>query len=336
MNRMLVGRLLWVDRATATATRRELSELRSLLADDSGWLWLDIPEPDEEAAELLREVFGAHPAAVRDIIERNHLPRLHVYGRTLLLVLHRPAVGDGGHMHYLELDQLIGANYLVTTHGPRNLNVPLEWLLEQTDEVADRMLSGRFAPLAPWQASHRIVTAMAISEERFVNELAREVGRLEKRVMDRSAETNPQGFLEELFRTRHALLTVQTMTSQAGEIYSRALGLLGGTDESLDAALADSKVAYDTLGRITASQLAFLAGVTEYHRARTDTKMTIAAERLAVIAAVTLPVTAISSIVGMNVIVNDRTHWWWLAALLAVMLGLSLVLLRWAKRQGWW
>ena len=46
--------------------------------------------------------------------------------------------------------------------------------------------------------------------------------------------------------------------------------------------------------------------------------------------------TAISSIVGMNVIVNDRTPWWWLAALLAVMLGLSLVLLRWAKRQGWW
>jgi magnesium transporter len=47
--------------------------------------------------------------------------------------------------------------------------------------------------------------------------------------------------------------------------------------------------------------------VIEFYQTRTSTKMTIAAERFAVIAAVTLPVTAISSIVGMNVIVNDET-----------------------------
>lgn len=64
--------------------------------------------------------------------------------------------------------------------------------------------------------------------------------------------------------------------------------------------------------------------------------MTIAAERLAVIAAITLPVTALSSIVGMNVIVNDSTQWGWLAVLLIAMATLSLTLLRWAKRQGWW
>ena len=64
--------------------------------------------------------------------------------------------------------------------------------------------------------------------------------------------------------------------------------------------------------------------------------MTIAAERLAVIAAITLPVTALSSIVGMNVIVNERMLWLPLTILLASMLTLSLTLLRWAKRQGWW
>jgi magnesium transporter len=40
--------------------------------------------------------------------------------------------------------------------------------------------------------------------------------------------------------------------------------------------------------------------------------MTIAAERLAVIAAVTLPITSLSSVAGMNIIVNTKTHWWWL------------------------
>jgi magnesium transporter len=36
--------------------------------------------------------------------------------------------------------------------------------------------------------------------------------------------------------------------------------------------------------------------VIEFYRARTDTKVTIAAERLALIAVITLPITAVSSL----------------------------------------
>jgi Mg2+ and Co2+ transporter CorA len=77
-------------------------------------------------------------------------------------------------------------------------------------------------------------------------------------------------------------------------------------------------------------------GVTEFYRARTDTKMTIAAEHLAVIAAITLPITSLSSVLGMNVIVNGSTHWVALAILLLIMLIMSLLLLRWTRKQGWW
>lgn len=333
---MAEQRVLWVDRACGTVTRRSDAEIAGLLADPSGWLWLDVPEPDEQTAALLAEVFGAHPAAVTDVIERNHVPRLHAYGQTLFLVLLRPEAGAGGHMHYLELDQLVCSNFLVTTHGPRNPAVPLERLLEETDELADRMLSGRYVPAGPWSASHRIATALAITEERAVNRLAREVGGLEQQVLAHVGDNSPETFLEELFHTRHALLTVRTMTSQTAEIYARALRLVGDTHPDVHKVLRDNKDAYDRLSRITSHQLEYLSGVTEYYRARTDTKMTIAAERLAVIAAITLPVTAISSVVGMNVIVKTTTDWTLLTILLVVMIALSLWLLRWAKRQGWW
>jgi Mg2+ and Co2+ transporter CorA len=59
-------------------------------------------------------------------------------------------------------------------------------------------------------------------------------------------------------------------------------------------------------------------------------------ERLAVIAAVTLPITAIASVYGMNVIVNERTHVVQLVVVLLVMVSISFLLLRWARRQGWW
>ena len=84
------------------------------------------------------------------------------------------------------------------------------------------------------------------------------------------------------------------------------------------------------------AQREYLQGVIEFYQTRTNTKMTIAAERLAVIAAVTLPITALSSVMGMNVIVNDATHIGWLTCLLVVMVVMSVVMLIWANRQGWW
>jgi magnesium transporter len=83
-------------------------------------------------------------------------------------------------------------------------------------------------------------------------------------------------------------------------------------------------------------QIRYLEGVIEFYKARTDTKVTIAAERLALIAVITLPITALSSIYGMNVIVNDRTHLGQLAVVLAIMVVMSVGLLRWAKQQGWY
>ena len=80
----------------------------------------------------------------------------------------------------------------------------------------------------------------------------------------------------------------------------------------------------------------FLVAVIELYQTKVHTKMTVAMERLAVIAAVTLPVTALASIYGMNVIVNDETHWRSLVLIVLVMITMSGLLLRWARRQGWW
>jgi Mg2+ and Co2+ transporter CorA len=126
------------------------------------------------------------------------------------------------------------------------------------------------------------------------------------------------------------------MAVQGSEIYRRAIKLTTFAAPEGMALMKDVLDQYETVAHISDSQLVFLMGVTEFYRARTDTKMTIAAERLAVIAAVTLPVTSLSSVLGMNVIVNDSTHWVALSVLLLIMLTMSLVLLRWAHKQGWW
>jgi magnesium transporter len=219
-------------------------------------------------------------------------------------------------------------------HGPLNPKVPLESALRETEAVAARMDSGRLHPASPFGLTYAIVSAITRSEAEMVAEIAREVGLLEQRVMA-EAEEDPQEFLSQLFAARHELLTIKTMAEQGSEIYRRAIKL---TRFHPPEGLELEGRARPVRDRHPSQRLAaaVLIGVTEFYRARTDTKMTIAAERLAVIAALTLPITSLSSVAGMNVIVNDQTHWGWVAILLLIMLIMSLILLRWARKQGWW
>jgi magnesium transporter len=325
-----------INRTTGAATVADEADLAALLQREDAWVWLDVPEPDDHTAALLTGVFGCHPKAVDDVLRRNHIARMHHYPDLLYLALHRPLSGHAGHVHYLELDIFIGRSYLVTSHGPRSDLVPLEAMVRETTEVAARMASGHLAPRTPTALAYAVVSSITNAEERIINEFAREVGLLEQRVMTQEEEGNPQAFLDELFTTRHTLLTVWTMASQSAEILARARTLmteLPGGDRDL---LGDLHDQYRRLDRITKSQLIFLEGVTDFYRARNDTRMTIAGERLAVIAAVTLPIAAISGVMGMNVIVNAQTHWVALWILLGVMAAMSIWLLRWARKQGWW
>lgn len=326
----------WVESSSGVAQGVAEADISELLGRDDGWLWLDVPEPDEGVGELLRATFGVHPRAVEDGLARNHIARLHHYHDGLYLALHRPLQGQAGHVHYLELDLYLGPRYLVTLHGPRNPVVPPEALLAETEEVRSRLSAGRLRPRTPMAMVYALVSALTNAEERLVNVFAQEVGLLEQRVMTQADEESPQDFLDELFTVRHTLLTVRTMASQGAEVVARADNLMTGLDHDDRRMLRDVHDQYRRLDRITGSQLEFLEGVTSFYRARTDTRMTIAAERLAVIAAITLPVAAISGVLGMNLIVNQSTHWTLLVIALLVMGGLSAWLLRWAHRQGWW
>ena len=326
-------KLRWID--SKGVTERDLGELSALLQRTDGFLWLDIPEWSDEAEALFANQFHFHPMAISESRNRNHIPRVHVYPHHEFIVVHAPEIGTGGHVHYLELDQFLGKHFLVTVHGPLNPKVPLETALRETQAVAERMERGRLQPTSSFGLTYSIVSSIVRRESELAAEIARQVGLLEQRVMAATDE-EPQEFLTQLFTARHELLTIRTMAAQGGEIYRRAITLTTFAPSGGRRLMKDLLDQYERVASISQAQLDFLMGVTEFYRARTDTKMTIAAERLAVIAAITLPVTAISSVVGMNVIVNESTHWVMLIILLAIMTVLSLVMLRWAKRQGWW
>ncbi|ADP83976.1 magnesium transporter CorA family protein [Pseudofrankia inefficax] len=315
--------------------RHPVEALAGLLAGGEGLLWVDVPDCDPDAARVLADVFGFAPGSVHDCVERNRVPKVHADPDHLFVVLHAPERGAGGHVHYVELDQFVGTRYLVTVHGPVNPAVDGRVALRDTRAVLDRLESGKLRPSTPFELSHAIVSTLTHRLEDFVEMLTGDVWKLEQRVTGGNLD-DPEQLLDELFRARHGLLAARTMAASSREIYHRISTLADTVPVTAGSLVTDLVDQFDRVRTLADNQREYLQGVIEFYRTRTETKMTIAAERFAVIAAVTLPITALSSVLGMNVIVNDHTQVWPLVATLAVMVAMSAALLRWARRRGWW
>ena len=80
----------------------------------------------------------------------------------------------------------------------------------------------------------------------------------------------------------------------------------------------------------------FLDGVVDFFQTRTTTRIHFAMERLALLTAILLPITAIASIYGMNIIVNAETQSTQIVVVVVLMALVTAGMLAWTKRLGWW
>jgi Mg2+ and Co2+ transporter CorA len=243
---------------------RAADDLVALLLREDGLVWVDIPDCDAEAERVLSEVFGFHPMAVRDSVERNRVPKVHAYPDHVFVVLHAPERGACGHVHYIELDQFIGRNYLVTVHGPLNPAVDPDVALRETRAVLARIEAGRLHPTTPFELSHAIVSALTRLQEAYVETLTSDVWRLEQRVTGGRVD-DPEGFLNALFRARHGLLAVRTMGALGAAIYGRITALTGISPDGRRFA-ADTADQLDRVRSVADGERAYLQGVIEFYQ----------------------------------------------------------------------
>lgn len=309
--------------------------LRGALDDPDTLVWIDVPVCDEEARSLLVHDLGFHLVAVREAATRQRMPKVHRYSDHVFVVLHVPMLGEGGHVHYVELDQFIGRQLLVTVHGPTNPAVPAWVPLRETRGVWERVSEGRFRPDTAIELSRAIVSAMSLEMEHSLEVLTGEVWELEQAVTA-GAIRDPEWFLEEMFRVRHALLVVANMSQGGRVVYGRLRRVIRSIDAADRDALDDTADQLHRVHDLANGQREYLQGIIDFYRTRLDTKMTIAAERLSVIAAVTLPATALASVLGMNLIVSDNTETMLLLPIIALMLVMTALVLWWARQRDWW
>jgi len=314
---------------------KSVEEIPVLLKREDGFVWLYVPQWTVEIDALLAAELNLHPVAREYCRVRNHMPMVHGYRDHVFMVLHRPVVLGQGETRLVELDLFVGDRFVVTVHKRDEVSVAAVEGVSEIEETLARIGAGRIAPRTPVELTHALVSLMALRQRLLVQDVAVRVSEVEEKVLHQQL-TNPEHALEEMFLVRYELLSVRTTAAHSEEVLARARKLLGPGHHDDEVQLADLQDMFRRVHRMTDSEQELLAGVIDLYRTRNDTKLTIASERLAVLAAITLPATAISSVYGMNVIVNPHTEPVQLTVVLIIMAAISGVLLRWTKKQGWW
>jgi len=315
-------------------TRREPAELVDLLESVDGIVWLDLVAGEEGAHELLRDVFAFRPSAVQECEHPGLVPRVRRYDDHLFVEVHAPASGRDGVVDALALSQFVGPRYLVTVHE-RRADVDVEEATRDTATLLRRMERGGVPSQTPAELSYALVSAVAQRMEARVGDVSSRIVELERDVL--GSQRRDPAYLETMFAARHELVTLQTMALHNRAIFERLKRLAGGTLP--DGALPFIEDVVDQFARVQSLCLAerdFLQELLDLYQTRTSDSMNIAMERLALITAVTLPVTALASVYGMNTIVNLHTQPYQLAISLVVMVLLVVAMLWWTRRQGWW
>jgi Mg2+ and Co2+ transporter CorA len=323
--------------------------LGDLLAQPDVLVWVDIPRCDGKTAMVLSETFGFHDIAIRDCLERNHISKLHVYDDHVFTVLHAPEIGSHGHVHYVELDQFLGPNYLVTVHGPLNPVVDPAVASLDTEQVRKRIENGRLNPKTPFELSSAIVSALTRREINLIADLAKQSGDLERKLMLGQVGADPEPFLEELFRAWYELLAIRTIAVHSAATYDRMAKLARSLPPAEQPLVADIADRFHQVASMADGQREFLHGVIEFFQTRTSTHMTIAAEALsgtsvqqnddmrritAWVAIVAVP-TAVTGFFGQNVPYPGFGETSGFIASIAIMLIIAATLFLVFKRKNW-
>jgi magnesium transporter len=334
---------------------RTVDDLPALLAVDDALIWVDIPQCDPRAARVLSDVFGFHPRAVRDCVDRNRVPKVHAYPDHVYVVLHAPERGERGHVHFVELDQFIGHNYLVTVHGPVNPAVPLESTARETGAVLERIKAGRLRAATPFQLSYAIVKALSRTQEAYVEAVTSDVWLLEQRVTGGTIDDKEE-FLTELFRARHGLLAVRTMAALSCAIYGR-MTTYPGIPADAQPSVADIVDRFERVRRIADGEREYLQGVIEFFQTvlvinaalvgqaqNAEVKRLTEAsyaqneevKKISGWAAIFFAPTLVGTIYGMNFAYMPETQWLVGYPLAVALMALaSLVLYLIFKRRDW-
>ena len=292
--------------------------------------WIDIIHPSVEDVAALRARFPSfHPLNLEDIVSPIERPKLDQADDYLFLVMHFPLWDARDELSRAsEVDFFLGRDYVVTVHNGALKPLAAAFERCQADERARQALLGAGAN----HALHALIDALVDYIFPILNKVDRRVHAIE----DDLFESKARRVIQELALLRRDIISLRRIIRQQIPIIQQL--------ETCDHPILHAHME-EYFGDI-ADHLFKLRDIADENyeiiNSFADTADTLASYRinevmriLTVISVIMLPLTLISSIYGMNIVLPfaDDPHAFIITA--GIMIAIVALMLAWFRKRHW-
>lgn len=325
-------------RVSDDASHRNLA---AALRDGAAVMWVDIEKPEDEDYAILDEVFGFHPLAIEDSINRSQRPKIESYNHVgdackqgyFYMVIHGAEMPRGAKkLKTEELDMFVSERYLLTIHDePMSALQPL---LARAKTDPRLVLDPGIDLLL-----HHVLDRLVDKYQPILEDMQDALDELEEEAMN---EPTPS-LLTRITMKKRELLNLRRIIGPQREVLAQLTrGEVPFIRESTRIYLRD---VLDHLIRAVETIELYrdlVVGVRDIYMSSISNNLNQIMKTLTIITVIALPMTIVTSFFGMNF--NDERvgGWGWLLnhpagfwVSMTFILALVAVLLLLFRRRRW-
>lgn len=316
--------------------------LVAALRDPGAVMWIDIEKPEDEDYAILDEVFGFHPLAIEDSINRAQRPKIESYNHVgdacqqgyFYMVIHGAEAPKGGRgkLRTEELDMFVSERYLLTIHDEpmSSLNVLLSRARSDPRIVLDPGID---------LLLHQVLDRLVDKYQPILEQLQDDLDELEEEAM---TEPTPS-LLTRITMKKRELLNLRRIIGPQREVLAQLTrGEVPFIRESTRIYLRD---VLDHLIRAVETIELYrdlVVGVRDIYMSSISNNLNQIMKTLTIITVIALPMTVVTSFFGMNFNDERVAGWGWLLnhpagfwVSMLFIIGLVGALLLLFRRRRW-
>ena len=290
--------------------------------------WLHIPAPSDEDFEFLGNTFHFHPLDLEDCRQTNQRPKIDIYDDYYFLILHFPVFDKQNRfLKTREVKIFWGEDFIITVGKTHWIVNDLFKEAYEQDQRGEDFEVG---------TSDALLYAIL---EKLMNEtiyLLRKVG-LELELINRELfSAHAQKIIERLSITRKNIILLNTMFKPQLRVFNKfESGVVKGFADNMEDYWGNILDYYNRMWDMTEDYGELIEGLSTTFDSMQTNKTNEIMKILTLISSIILPLTFLTGLYGMNVMLplqeNNRAFW----IIIALMFIVSVAMIMFFRKKKW-
>ena len=291
-------------------------------------LWLDLRERTPEAVDLLEHAFGVHPLVIEDLWLDTTSPKIDRFDGYLYVVLHGVRSAGPNKLDLVEVDLILGEDFVITQH---NDSRSIRELHQQLDVTMKLLARG------PAWLGHALIDRVIDRYLPIIAEFDDQIDAIEAEVIMRTGRQVGRDLVPVIFALKRSSQKLSRIVGHQLEILRR---LSSGEFPSIPSdALPYFRDVFDHFARVTSRAGNYDDVVTNTlgaYLSVQSNRMNETVKTLTLMSTFMLPLSFIAGLYGMNFRSMPETQWeHGYLYVLCLMATVALAILLFFRRKGW-